>query len=243
MWRIKKSLFPNWCPKRSAVPSVDPSSTTRIFSKPASNIPSITETIRVASLYERMRKRMLFLDIGIVNILECKFPSHPCQFFMIGVCFSQKKKHKIEEKCYSCIDQDICTSSNTKKMSYEIECCRNKCKEKESSANSEKDEKMQGIKSLSPRNIIGSKENNETWDDEKYLKKCHGEMLLESGWSGRSCACRGSSWLHLLEIFQWNRRIEGSTFDFYSCWNLHLRRDSGNWHLGTRNKSESKNRG
>ena len=105
---------------------------------------------------------MLFLAIGIVNILECKFSSNPCQFFMIGICLSQKKQHKVEEKRYSCIDQDICTSSNTEKMSYEIQCCRNKCKEKESSANSEKDEKMEGIKSLSPRNIIGDKENNES---------------------------------------------------------------------------------
>ncbi len=129
--------------------------------------------MRVASLYERMRKRMLFFAIGIVNILESKFPSNACQFFMIGICLSQKEEHKIEKKSDSYIYKDICTSSNTKEVSYEVKCGRHKSKEEESSSHSKKNEKMKSIEPLSPRNIVCYKGDDESRYDEEDLKKCH----------------------------------------------------------------------
>ena len=104
---------------------------------------------------------MLFFEIDIVCILKGNFTSDFCEFFMIPFGLSQEKEYEVEEEYDSRVDEDIGPSCSTEYMTDEIQCFGNKCKEKESSSNREKYEKMQCIESFSTSNIIG----NERYDN------------------------------------------------------------------------------
>lgn len=178
-WRITEIVSQKWLSRSSEVPSVDPSSTTRIWSNQAKITLSITEIIRVDSLYDLMRKRILFFCARIVCILESELTSELCNLLLCRIYFSKEKKHKVKEKNNTTIDKDISSARKPENMSDKTECLRNKGEEKESSSDSEKNQKMERIKSLPFCNIECNNEYDNSGNDEEYLEEVHGQRRKE----------------------------------------------------------------
>ena len=116
-------------------------------------------------------------------------------------------------------------------MSDIVQCRRNEGKKKQSASYSEKDEEMQCIESITTSDIIGCIRDNQSWDDEEYLKQGHILGILE--WKiCRSCHTRSAhvSWfcrctrLCLLILIEWNCWIDWSTLNLHIFWNSCCRR-------------------
>ena len=89
--------------------------------------------------------------------------------FPIIFCLLEEEYDEIEEEGDARIDEYICSISNPEYLPDEIYSIWNKCKEKESSTNGKKYEKMKCIKTLSSRYIISRKGYNKSRYNEKNL--------------------------------------------------------------------------
>lgn len=126
-----------------------------------------------------MRKRILFFCARIVCILESKLTSELCNLLLCRIYFSKEKKHKVKEKNNTTINKDISSARKSENMSNKAERFRNNGKEKKSSSDSEKNQKMERIKSLPFCDIESNNEYNNSGNDEEYLEEVHGQRRKE----------------------------------------------------------------
>jgi hypothetical protein len=91
----------------------------------------------------------------------------------LSLDFLKEKEHEVEEKYYTRIDEHIGSTCYTEKLPDKIHHLWEKSQEKESSSDPEKYEKMQCIKALTTSNSRCKYRDNNSRNDEKYLKKIH----------------------------------------------------------------------
>ncbi len=107
-WRTIWILCEYFSFKSFSVPSIEPSSTTRISENPAWKIPSMTHSIRLDSLYARMRKRILFF---CMFIMKCDFSNQSRYLLSLGFYLRKQEEREIEEKYDAKIHECICSST------------------------------------------------------------------------------------------------------------------------------------
>lgn len=108
-------------------------------------------------------------------VLESKLTSKFGDLFLSRIYLSQEKKNKIEKENYTTVDEHIGSTRKSEYMTYKYKGLWSKCKEKKSSSNPEKNQKMKCIKSLPLGNIECDKENNNSRNDEEELEEIHEE--------------------------------------------------------------------
>lgn len=122
-----------------------------------------------------MRKRILLFSIFWFE--EREFSYESSELFSLGFDFFQEEEYKIKKKYDTPIDESISTSCDSDDVSDPIDKCWKKSKDEESHTYEEKYGKMQGIEPFSACDKKRKKRNDDTRDDEKYLKKSHGKIL------------------------------------------------------------------